>query len=383
MKFAFVSNMDGSPWGGSEDLWAGAAERLLRQGHEVHASTVDWGEAEAEPLRRLVAQGLQLHRRPIPRALTVPALVRQRLAWRLGLSRPAPHACDVIAELRPDLTVFSLAGGFPNADLCDPFARRGLPYALAYNCAAEHWWPADEHRRRAAALTEAARAVYFVSDGNRRLVERQLVCAHPHTEIVWNPFRVPYDAAPPWPAAAAPLRLACVGRLDPEAKGCDLALESLARPEWRDRDVTLTFFGTGRAAEGTQLLARRLGIEGRVRFAGHVPDVVGIWRDHHALLLPSRYEGMPLAIVEAMLCGRPCIVTAIAGHAEFVTEGETGFLAAAPTIDAVAGALERAYAARARWREMGAAAARAVRARVPADPAAAFAERMLALAQSR
>lgn len=123
------------------------------------------------------------------------------------------------------------------------------------------------------------------------------------------------------------------------------------------------------------------GSEARVRFAGHVPDVVGIWRDHHALLLLSRYEGLPLAMIEAMLCGRPCIVTNVAGNAEFITEGRTGFLAAYPSIDAVDDALNRAWQARGRWPAMGAEAARIVRQLVPPSPSRRMAELLLAFAK--
>ena len=56
-----------------------------------------------------------------------------------------------------------------------------------------------------------------------------------------------------------------------------------------------------------------------------------IWAEHHALVLPSRFEGMPLVVVEAMLCGRPCIVTDVGGNAELIRDGINGFLAKAPT----------------------------------------------------
>ena len=48
-------------------------------------------------------------------------------------------------------------------------------------------------------------------------------------------------------------------------------------------------------------------------------------------MLPSRFEGLPLALVEAMLCPRPAVVTNVAGNTEVIEDGETGFVAAAPT----------------------------------------------------
>lgn len=57
--------------------------------------------------------------------------------------------------------------------------------------------------------------------------------------------------------------------------------------------------------------------------------------------MPSRFEGLPLAMVEAMLCARPVVATDVAGHAEIIEDGVTGFLADAPTAGSMAAALER------------------------------------------
>jgi glycosyltransferase involved in cell wall biosynthesis len=92
--------------------------------------------------------------------------------------------------------------------------------------------------------------------------------------------------------------------------------------------------------------------------------------------MPSRYEGLPLAIVEAMLCGRPVVATDVAGHSEIVEDGVTGFLADAPTVDSVAKALERLWARRSDAEQIGAAAAQRIRQLVPPDPARIFANKI-------
>lgn len=382
MKFGFISTMGSLPWGGSEDLWSETAACLVRQDHTAIACVHDWGRQEAAPLKRLEELGVGLHRRHQPPQLTTLGLVTEKIAHRLGLRRPRISAYESFASTCPNLTLVSLPGSFPEADSCGPLVRAGLPFVVLVQSAAEQWWPTDPARREAISLLQAARAVLFVSEANRRLVARQLAYDHPQTRVVRNPFRVPYETLLPWPEPAAPLRLAFVGRLEPDAKGCDLALEALADPVWKDRNLTLTFFGTGRAEEGVRALSDRLGLGPRVRFAGHARDIVSIWRDHHALLLPSRYEGMPLAIVEAMLCGRPCIATAVAGHAEFITEGQTGFLANFPTVESVNATLLRAWDSRQLWPGLGAEARRRVRQLVPSAPAQTLADLLLELTRS-
>jgi glycosyltransferase involved in cell wall biosynthesis len=116
-----------------------------------------------------------------------------------------------------------------------------------------------------------------------------------------------------------------------------------------------------------------LDIADRVQFQGFASDLVEVWARHHALILPSRSEGLPLAVVEAMLCGRICIVTDVAGNSELLEDNFTGFVAKAPAPDLVDEALDRAWRRRHEWQEMGKAAAQSVRKRVPPDPVGAFA----------
>ena len=73
-----------------------------------------------------------------------------------------------------------------------------------------------------------------------------------------------------------------------------------------------------------------------------------------------------------MLCGRPGIVTDVAGHRELIRDGVNGFLAKAPTVELLDEAMNRAWDARRRLQDIGSAAARDVRQWVSADPAEDF-----------
>jgi glycosyltransferase involved in cell wall biosynthesis len=131
--------------------------------------------------------------------------------------------------------------------------------------------------------------------------------------------------------------------------------------------------------EGIARFAQRLGIAERVVFAGFRP-VEEIWAANHVLLMPSRREGLPLAMVEAMLCGRAVVATDVAGHSEIIRDGETGFLADAPTVRSFAEAMERFWNRRSEAEVIGKAAAQRIRELVPPDPAHAFAEKLKSVA---
>src|SRR5205807_6853109 len=114
-----------------------------------------------------------------------------------------------------------------------------------------------------------------------------------------------------------------------------------------------------------------------VDFPGFVSDVESIWKAHHALVLPSRTEGLPLALVEAMMCGRFGIVTNEGGTSEVVEEGRTGFIANSAKVDEFDHAMERAWAVREQWESIGRTARMRVRTMVPLDPAANFTAELL------
>ena len=84
-----------------------------------------------------------------------------------------------------------------------------------------------------------------------------------------------------------------------------------------------------------------------------------------------------MTLVEAMLCGRPAIVTDVGGNREVVDDQVTGFLAAAAAESDIDDAFEKAWDRRDDWRAMGQLAAKRIRELVPADPAAEFAGQLL------
>jgi glycosyltransferase involved in cell wall biosynthesis len=162
--------------------------------------------------------------------------------------------------------------------------------------------------------------------------------------------------------------------LEPGDKGQDLLLEALAGPVWATRNWRLHLYGEGQNRGILECLVQRLGLADRVVFEGHV-DVEEIWSLNHALVMPSRVEGLPSAVIEAMLCGRPVVATDVAG-AEVIEDGVTGFLVGAPTVGCVRNALERFWAKREDAREIGATASKRIRHLLPSDPARIFADKI-------
>jgi glycosyltransferase involved in cell wall biosynthesis len=380
MNVVFVSG--NRTWGGSEELWSSTAAVLALEGHRVTVfkSGVDDSEPRIQRLRTLSCRFRDLARFPLmPRRLFT--LIRL-------LSSPSAYAHEGVRLLtglalsrRPDLVVVSQGGNHDGYFLAEVCRRLRLPYAIVSHKASELYWPADRQQKTIAAVYRAARACFFVCEHSRRLTEEQLGFPLPRAAVVRNPFLVSWEPRADWPDDRSELRLACIGRLHPKEKGQDLLLRVLARRRWRDRPLSVTFYGDGLQRASLESMARNLGL-GNVTFAGFVRDVVEIWRGHHGLILPSRCEGLPIVLVEAMLSGRVPVVTDVGGNAEVVDDGITGYLATAPTEDALDEAMERAWSERHRWPEVGGAAAARIRTLIPREPERSFARRLVELVNS-
>ena len=365
-RIAFISTVDSCPWGGSEELWSRTALHLLHEKNAV-AACVKWWPEPVPQIAALERAGCYINRRP-------PASRKQHL-----LSKFAPErAFRWIDEFKPNLVVISQGHQIAGLEWMQACARRKIPYVLVVQAAGECWWPGDDvlHPLRDGFLQ--AKSCYFVSRGNLDLVTRQFGVPLPAAKVVYNPFNVDFDAQVAWPQDKAIFKLACVGRLEPYAKGQDILFQVLREEKWRGRPLTVTLFGNGPNRNTIESLRQMWGLQ-NVSFGGFISDITALWAEHHALVLPSCVEGLPLAVVEAMLCARPCILTDVAGNTELVEDGVSGYIAAAPTCRMLDDAMERAWNHRHEWREMGVVAAQRVRHMVPRDPAGVFADELKTL----
>jgi glycosyltransferase involved in cell wall biosynthesis len=152
-----------------------------------------------------------------------------------------------------------------------------------------------------------------------------------------------------------------VGRIVHQ-KGLDLAMHALGGLKAFDWEWRIA--GDGPQMAALQSLAQELGIEDRVFFLGWQSreQILESYRQANLFLFPSRHEGMPNAILEAMASGLPVIATCIAGNEELVVEGETGFLVPPEDVEALQDALKKILSDPALRQQMGGASRRRVEA---------------------
>jgi glycosyltransferase involved in cell wall biosynthesis len=172
-----------------------------------------------------------------------------------------------------------------------------------------------------------------VSDATARAVEQDAGLPAGSIRTIRNGVPDLGLVSRPSPPAGA---IAVVARLDRQ-KGIDVLLDALA--EVPDASAVIVGDGPERGALVAQAAA--LGLSGRVTFLGWRDDVRAQLESVDVLVLPSRYEGLPLVVLEAMLAGVPVVATEVGGLRECIEPERTGVLVPPGDPRALAAALRR------------------------------------------
>jgi len=371
-RIVFVSS-NKSEWGGSEFLWYKTALKFSENNFNVMVSVPRW---------KTIPDHLQeLDRRNIPLKYNTDSPSYKKLFNRL---LPASMQFDYrndgyksIKKYRPDLTVINQGGNTGGADIMEYCIKEGLKFVTISQAANEAKWPDDKLNKRLSEYFTRSEMNYFVSKANLELTQIQTAQDILKTEIIFNPFNVSYNVRLPYPDDAENYYMANVARHEFYAKGQDILYQVLNEKKWRDRNLKVNLYGKGEHSYQIKKLKDYFNLD-KVIIKGH-KDPEEIWKENHALILSSRYEGLPLALVEAMLCRRVSIATDVSGNKEVITDGRNGFLAAAPVPSLLDEAMERAWHRRSEWKELGEAAGKDIREIVPEDPIEYFYKKLKAI----
>jgi glycosyltransferase involved in cell wall biosynthesis len=127
------------------------------------------------------------------------------------------------------------------------------------------------------------------------------------------------------------------GRLDPVKDYGALLQAMVDVPE----AANLVIAGSGPMENELRRLSDELGLEDRVQFLGFEPNVLRWMRVANGFVLASRWEGLPMVVLEAAACGVPAVATDVPGTHEVVVDGKTGLLAAQGSAKALAATMTR------------------------------------------
>lgn len=373
-------------WGGSEELWAKSIPGLMAAGYSITVCKpeIPFGHAKFIELDKM--------------GVTFQELYPAAHSWRKRLTRRIQHelwkrahrnsklpGCvrhgsiqafeNYLRQAKPALVIVSQGINFDGLAFAYPCLKLAIPYVIIAQKAVDFYWPLPDDRRLMKQILQAAKRCFFVSQHNLRITEEQFGIRLKNGEVIFNPVKI--TGPIPYPSTQSGYRICCIARLFILDKGQDMLLRVLSQEKWKQRPVHVTFVGEGIDKEALIEMADLLGVR-NITFVGHTPHIDEVWRKHHALVLPSRSEGLPLTIMEAMMAGRPVITTDAGGNAELLEDNVSGYIAQ-PFETSLDGAMERAWQHRIRWEDVGKNASQHVKSVVPPSPEILFGKKILNL----
>ncbi|MDF2433126.1 MAG: hypothetical protein JWP44_2757 [Mucilaginibacter sp.] len=373
-------------WGGSEELWGRAIPHFQLAGYGItvlkrnlnkrHKQFVDLAR-QGVVLEELLPELWILNSIKKPYKLLIK--VFRRVLKTVKRDNALYFSDDYwvkkkLKKIQPQFVIVSQGINFDGLELAYGCSQLGIPYVLIAQKAVDFYWPSHFERAVMRDVYLKASWCYFVSKHNKQLTEEQFGMRFPKSEVIYNTIKVPRRIIP-MPDTIHGFRLACIGRYFLLDKGQDILIRIMAQPKWRARPITISFIGSGADKEALIEMTELLGVN-NVQFLDYVEDIVGLWKTHHALILPSRSEGLPLVLLEAMASGRTAIVSMAGGNPEIITDGVNGFVGQANEDD-FDKAIERAWNVREEWEAMGKRAYTFINENVPLQPEKKLANSLL------
>lgn len=250
----------------------------------------------------------RLFRRALQAAVTPDAAIVLRVPGTLGTyvhhllrSTGQPYGVEVI--------------GNPH-DVFRPGGVRSIVRPLM------RWWYPRNLRRQCAGASAAAYVTAAILQQHYPPAPSAFVTHYSSIELADPAF---VTAPPPIRPTGVPRRVVLVGSLEQLYKGPDVLIEALALCVAAGHDLHATIVGDGRHRGELEALAHARQVADRIRFTGRLPagDAVRAELDRADIFVqPSRTEGLPRALIEAMARGLPCLGSAVGGIPELLDAPE-------------------------------------------------------------
>ena len=246
-----------------------------------------------------------------------------------------------VHRFRPDVVHSHMVHANILARVTRLFCRMPVLVCTAHNVDEGGRW-----RERMYRLTD--RLADLTTNVSKAGVERYLrVGAAPAGRMRWVPNGIDVGRFERGPATRDAVRTAlgvadafvflAVGRLEP-AKGFDVLVRAIPSVVLAHPDAAFLFAGDGSQRQALEESAHVLP---NVRFLGVRDDIPDLMAAADALVLPSRWEGLPMVLLEAASAGLPVVATDVGGNAEVVVNQETGFLVPPDDAEALSAAMIR------------------------------------------
>lgn len=277
------------------------------------------------------------------RAIGTPCL-RISLPGRIGKWRQAGSMAEMLRKHSVDLLHVQLIYHDGGTFWMEVGRRARLPIVVTHHVAPQEPMGILSRLARAPFL-RCVQAFIAVSEANRKAQIRNMGLPPQRVTTIHN--GIPIDPSAPERAAAG-VRLktllglppqsrivGAVGRIEPQ-KGLHWLIDAAPGVLRLAPDAHFVFIGEGSLVGPLSEQAERGGANGRVRWMGFRTDARDLIAGMDVLAMPSRFEGLPIVLLEAMAAATPVVATSVDGIPEAIRDGVEGFLVDPGDVDQLA-----------------------------------------------
>lgn len=354
MRVAFFSTLNNASWGGCEVLWYKTAIHFKQKGIAVACFVTRW-PIDPDHVVKLRSNGVEVFYY-VDQEMKVLEKIQRKIHRIINKEK---SVFKNLIKWNPDYVIFSQGHSYDLGYFTDASIYELINSKISYSIICQNntdysFVPPDGVLNKVATLYRKARQVWFVSNRNMESAILHLCENFSNFTVISNSLSISENQIGilPYPETST-INFASVANLKCSHKGQNILIHVLSQSKWKERNWILNLYGKGEDEIYLKRLTAFLSMEDRVFFKGHNDNIESVWKTNHMLILASFGEGLPLALQEAMLLGRPAIGTDVGGNGELIKEGETGFLAEGTTFQAIDMAFERAWASKEKWIEIG------------------------------
>jgi glycosyltransferase involved in cell wall biosynthesis len=342
--------MEGSSWGGSEELWFRVAKFSIEKQDNVLVNIKHW-DVEHAKIKELRKLGAKIIERKSNNNHKAPIRFLNKIGKKI-FGQKKSRQWNWIEQERPDHLIINLGG--PHDFLCHPelvelINQNNFDYSIIQQFNFENIVYNTFNRKIVAQIYGNAIHSYFVSRRNLEITERSICKRLNNSNIISNPANLLNLNIIEYPIENSQVNFACVARLDCMFKGQDILLSVFSKDKWLNRNWKLNLYGDGKDLDYLRELVNFYNLSSRVVFHGHVENIENIWAVNHILILPSLAEGTPLSLIEAMICGRPSIVTDVGGNSDLIIDEINGFVIPSANVEQCDLVIEKAWNNQKKW----------------------------------
>jgi glycosyltransferase involved in cell wall biosynthesis len=310
----FLSLMNGTAWGGSEEIWYRTALWMCYNNFKVAVGCFEWEEKKST-IQKLQEAGCTVYLLPNKKGLFKNLAVKNVLK-QIPFSK---YNCVVINQ-----------GGWEDV-LHGPFKNlfKKLPnYVLLSHNFNENATLGFFKKKLLQQWIQNAQMNFGATEKIFELIENKFKVEIKNKAILINPITFLPDAKPNnFPEFTNDTSIwVMLAELDTSRKAQDVLINTLSSSKWIERNWQLHLYGKGKDEEKLQKLIKKCGLENKVFLKGYTANVKQTLKECHLLLQCTRVDAMPLSVVEAMAMARLCVVTNLGDMPVWINDGENGFV---------------------------------------------------------